>query len=339
MKTSDFDYYLPKNLIAQQPLKSRDRSRLLVLERAGGVEHSTFSRIGRYLRAGDLLVMNNTRVIPARLHGIKPTGGHVEILLLNPVNDGTWNCLVKPARRVSLGTLVNFDQELQAEVVASGEEGVRQLRFSLTGNDFDRKLEQLGQVPLPPYIENELDDSERYQTVYATSPGAVAAPTAGLHFTPQLLSDLEAVGIKRTELTLHVGLGTFRPVAVENIQEHKMHSEFYQLGSEAAAAINRTRSEGGRIVAVGTTAVRVLESVATPDGSVEPGQGWTDIFIYPGFKFRVVDALITNFHLPQSTLLMLVSALAGRERILEAYQEAVAAEYRFFSFGDAMLII
>lgn len=339
MKVGDFDYSLPERLIAQHPSEKRDQSRLLVLDRSSGaVAHRHFYELPGLLQRGDVLVLNNTKVIPARLYARKPTGGQFEVLLLHPVSSTAWSCLAKPAKRARVGTALEFGGGLKGIVNAEGDEGLRTIDFSLGGQEFQDKLEEIGQMPLPPYIHEKPADPGRYQTVYASRPGAVAAPTAGLHFTQPLLQELDAAGISRVQLTLHVGLGTFRPVAAEDVEEHAMHSEWYEIDPAAAQAINSARIQGRRIVAVGTTAVRVLETAAQDDGTVISGSGWTDIFIYPGYRFKVVDALITNFHLPRSTLLMLVSALAGREKILAAYREAVAREYRFFSFGDAMLI-
>lgn len=340
MKVSDFDYHLPEHLIAQQPSQSRDHSRLLVLNRgAGTIQHRHFYDIPNYLQRGDLLVLNDTKVLPARLFAKKQTGGHVEILLLSPQDDRTWTCLVKPAKRVRPGTALEFGSGLNGVICSEWEQGLRTIEFSLAGKEFEQKLDEIGELPLPPYITEKPTDPSRYQTVYAAKPGAVAAPTAGLHFTPELFNQLEEIGIERVNLTLHVGIGTFRPVAVDNIEDHNMHSEYYEISAETAAAVNRAKAQGRRVIAVGTTAVRVLETAASSEGTLESGSGWTDIFIYPGYKFKAVDALITNFHLPKSTLLMLVSALADREKILQAYTEAVKEEYRFFSFGDAMLIL
>jgi len=339
MKVSAFNYTLPERLIAQHPAQSRDHSRLLVLDRRlETIQHRHFYNLPGLLREGDLLVLNNTKVLPARLLARKDTGGRLEVLLIHPLTDSVWSCLVKPAKRARKGTALTFAGGVSATVVDEGEEGLRSIRFSLEGQAFLAKLDEIGQMPLPPYIHEQPEDPGRYQTIYAQTPGAVAAPTAGLHFTQELFAQLEDRGIGRVYLTLHVGIGTFRPVAVDNVEEHNMHSEFYVLEQAAAQTINLARAQGRRIVAVGTTAVRVLETVAQEDGTVVEASGWTDIYIYPGYRFKVVDALITNFHLPHSTLLMLVSALAGRELILNAYNEAVAREYRFFSFGDAMLI-
>jgi len=340
VKVSDFSYSLPEGLIAQHPSQSRDHSRLLVLDRpSGSMTHRHFYDLPSLLRHGDLLVLNDTKVLPARLFAHKQTGGLVEILLLSPVDDGTWTCLAKPAKRLRPGVTLNFEGGLSGQIVGQGEDGLREISFSVGGQEFLRKLEEIGELPLPPYIHEKPTDPGRYQTVYASSPGAVAAPTAGLHFTDELLSQLEEVGVERVHVTLHVGIGTFRPVSVDDVEEHVMHSEYYEINQATANIINEAKAQGRRIVAVGTTAVRVLETAAKEDGTIMAGNGWTDIFIYPGYRFKTVNALITNFHLPHSTLLMLVSALASREQILSAYNEAVEKEYRFFSFGDAMLII
>lgn len=341
MRVEDFDYSLPQGFIAEEPVEPRDSSRLLVLERGSGrIEHRVFREIVDYLRAGDLLVLNDTRVIPARLYGRREdTGGALEILLLVRKSYDTWEVLTKPGRRASLGRRFVFGNgELKAEVVEVAESGNRIMRFFFEGV-FENILEKLGKIPLPPYIKKELKDAERYQTVYSREPGSSAAPTAGLHFTPRLLDEVRAKGVETVFVTLHVGLGTFRPVQVENIEDHKMHSEYFRLSEDVATAVNAAKEEGRRVIAVGTTSVRILETVAEPDGRVMPCESWTNIFIYPGYKFRCVDALITNFHLPRSTLLMLVSAFAGREKILNAYNEAIQEKYRFFSFGDAMFII
>lgn len=341
MKLSEFDYYLPEELIAQEPAESRDRSRLLVLHRDTGiVEHRYFYDCLGYMRAGDVLVINNTRVIPARLLGVKEgTGAKIEVVLLRRHDLVTWEALVKPGKRLRPGTVISFGEGLlRAEVVDTTEVGGRILKFVYDGV-FEDILDRLGQMPLPPYIKKKLNDRERYQTVYAKESGSAAAPTAGLHFTPELLASIREMGVKTVEITLHVGLGTFRPVKTENILEHKMHSEYYELSPEAADAINDARRAGGRVIAVGTTSTRTLETLADDDGFIRAGRGWTGIFIYPGYTFKVVDMLITNFHLPKSTLLMLVSAFAGREPVLSAYRQAVEEKYRFFSFGDAMLIV
>ncbi|GAV23758.1 tRNA preQ1(34) S-adenosylmethionine ribosyltransferase-isomerase QueA [Carboxydothermus pertinax] len=338
MELKDFDYYLPEELIAQTPLAQRDESRLMVLRRqTGEIEHDVFKNIKRYLRPGDLLVLNKTRVIPARLFGVREQGGEVEILLIKRLGITEWEVLVRPGRRARVGTRLIFAPNiLEGEIIAQTEVG-RIIKFSFQGV-FEDVLNKLGETPLPPYIKEKLSDPERYQTVYAKEPGSAAAPTAGLHFTKELMADLKDHGVEITEVLLHVGLGTFKPVKTENILEHKMHEEYYEVEQEAANKINKAKDEGRRIIAVGTTVVRVLESVAK-DGQVIPSKGYTDIFIYPGFQFQIIDGLITNFHLPKSTLIMLVSAFAGREKVLKAYETAVNLRYRFFSFGDAMLIL
>ena len=341
MKTSDFSYHLPEHLIAQTPLERRDSSRLMVLPRAGGpVEHDHFYNLKSYLRAGDCLVLNDTRVLPARLYGVKEGGGAaVEVLLLRRHEGETWACIVRPGRRLREGAHVSFGEgAMVGEITHVLEDGNRLIRFECAGI-FLEALERIGAMPLPPYITERLEDSERYQTVYARERGSAAAPTAGLHFTPALLSELSAMGIAVAKLTLHVGIGTFRPVKVEDVTSHVMHSEQYAVSEEAADTINAARAAGGRIIAVGTTSCRTLESVAGEDGTVRAASGSTDIFIYPGYRFKVVDGLITNFHLPESTLIMLVSALCGRDRVLDAYRTAVEEQYRFFSFGDAMCIL
>lgn len=340
MKSSDFYYELPQELIAQEPLAQRSRSRLMILgKESGSIEHRVFEDIRDYLNKGDCLVLNDTRVIPARLLGEKEgTGGRIEFVLLNNIENDMWEVLLKPGKRAKPGARFVFGNgELKAEIIEVMEGGNRLVRFEYEGI-FQEVLDRVGIVPLPPYITKKLEDSERYQTVYSRYRGSAAAPTAGLHFTKELLGELEEKGVRLAYLTLHVGLGTFRPVKVENVEEHVMHSEFYNISEAAADAINETRSGGGRIIAVGTTSCRVLETVSSPEGRVRASSGWTDIFIYPGYRFKIVDALITNFHLPESTLIMLVSAFAGRENILEAYRTAVRERYRFFSFGDAMFI-
>ena len=340
MDVKDFYYDLPSELIAQDPLEDRSSSRLLVLGKEdGSIRHEVFRNITQYLNPGDCLVINNTKVIPARLYGTREnTGGSIEILLLKRKENDTWETLVKPGKKAKPGTRIIFgDGLLVGEVVDIVEDGNRLIHFTYEGI-FEEILDQLGQMPLPPYITHELKDKNRYQTVYAKYDGSAAAPTAGLHFTPELLDEIRAKGIKVAEVTLHVGLGTFRPVKAEHVQEHHMHSEYYEVTAEAAQLINDTKRTGGRVIAVGTTSCRTLESAAAPDGSLAAKSGWTDIFIYPGYQFKVIDALITNFHLPESTLVMLVSALAGREHILHAYEVAVQERYRFFSFGDAMFI-
>ena len=339
MKTSDFYYDLPEELIAQTPLEKRDSSRLMLLDKATGeIGHSVFSQLPSYLKAGDCLVMNDSRVLPARLIGRRATGGAVEVLLLTDLGGGIWECLTRPGRKTPVGTKLFFGEgELSGEVVEAVSDGNKRIRFTYEGI-FLEVLERLGRVPLPPYIKAELKDPERYQTVYARSPGSAAAPTAGLHFTPSLLAELQNKGVELCYVTLHVGLGTFRPVKEAEIEGHEMHSEFCMIPGETAEKINAARREGRRIVSVGTTTCRTLEAVADEQGMVRPFADWVNIFIYPGYHFKCVDALITNFHLPESTLIMLVSALAGREHVLEAYRTAVEMRYRFFSFGDAMLI-
>lgn len=342
MLLADFDYELPKELIAQHPPPQRGQSRLLVIPKAGGpLQHRMFTDLPEYLEPGDCLVLNDTKVIPARLIGQRVTGGRVELLLLRQISDREWEALAKPARRLRLHERLIFGEELIAEIVAVGSEGRRIVRLDYEG-DFWAVLERVGQMPLPPYIRRkkpEQLDRERYQTVYASVPGAVAAPTAGLHFTPKLIQEIERKGVKIARLTLHVGLGTFRPIQTENIEKHHMHAEYYSVSANAAAIINETRAQQGRIVAVGTTVVRTLETVVDAQGQIRPGFGMTDLYITPGFVFRATDALITNFHLPRSSLLVLVAAFVGRERILEAYQEAIRKGYRFYSYGDATLII
>lgn len=342
MDVNQFDFDLPEELIAQTPIADRSASRLMILDPSSGdVKHGVFSEISGYLKKGDCLVFNDTRVLPARLYGTKEeTGANIEVLLLNQQRPDVWETLVKPARRVKEGTLIRFGAgELTAVCMSTEEDGRREFRFEYDG-DFYEVLDRLGEMPLPPYIHETLEDSERYQTVYAKHRGSAAAPTAGLHFTEQLLEELQGDGIRLAFITLHVGLGTFRPVTVEKVEEHKMHGEFYRLGDETAQLLNQVRAEDGRIVGVGTTAVRTLETIASEgDGVLKASSGWTDIFIYPGYRFRGIDGMITNFHLPKSTLLMMVSAFAGRRNILHAYQEAVKEKYRFFSFGDAMLML
>ena len=339
MKTSDFDFQLPEELIAQTPLERRDASRLLTLDReSGAVGHHHFYDLPRFLRPGDCLVLNDSRVLPARLIGHRPTGGAGEVLLLVDKGGDLWECLVRPGRKLKPGAQVIFgDGQLTATVEEELNDGKRTVRFHYQGI-FLEILEQLGRMPLPPYIKAELQDQERYQTVYSKVVGSAAAPTAGLHFTPELLEQVGEMGVKVCYVTLHVGLGTFRPVKAEEITDHEMHSEFCQISQETADIINETKRNGGRVICVGTTSCRTVESFAAEDGTMSERSGWTSIFIYPGYKFKVLDALITNFHLPQSTLIMLVSALAGREHVLAAYEEAVREKYRFFSFGDAMFI-
>ena len=343
LTTKDFDYHLPERLIAQTPLADRAASRLLVLDRQTGQKQDLhFDQIINFLNPGDALVVNETRVIPARLFGIKPeTGGHLEVLLLNNTQGNQWECLIKPARRAKTGTQIVFgeDGRLTATVVSEGDHGGRIIEFSYEGV-FLEILESLGQMPLPPYIKERLEDADRYQTVYAKENGSAAAPTAGLHFTDDLLAAIKAKGVEFIPLVLHVGLGTFRPVSADSIEDHEMHAEYYQLSQASADAIQAVQARGGKIFAVGTTSVRTLETIAAKfDGQVKADSGWTQIFISPGFEFKVVDHLITNFHLPCSTLVMLVSAFYNREAVLAAYEHAVEAEYRFFSFGDSMLIL
>lgn len=339
VKTSDFNFDLPEELIAQTPLAQRDSSRLLTLDKATGrTAHHHFYDLVDMLQPGDCLVLNDSRVLPARLIGRRETGGACEVLLLIDRGDNVWECLVRPGRKLKPGVKVIFGQgELIGEIVSEVEGGNRLVRFHYEGI-FLEVLERLGRMPLPPYIKAELQESERYQTVYSKVSGSAAAPTAGLHFTPELLKKLEGKGVKLCYVTLHVGLGTFRPVKVENILEHEMHSEYCVIPRETAELINETKRTGGRVICVGTTSCRTIESWAQEDGTMKASAGWTNIFIYPGYKFKVLDALITNFHLPESTLIMLVSALAGRENVLAAYKEAVEEKYRFFSFGDAMFI-
>lgn len=340
MDVKDFYYDLPQELIAQDPLPDRSGSRLMVLDKyTGEIQHKIFKNIVDYLKPGDCLVVNNTKVIPARLYGVKEgTEAKIEILLLKRRENDIWETLVKPGKKCKPGTKISFGEGLLiGEIIDIVEEGNRLIRFHYEGI-FEEILDQLGQMPLPPYITHQLQDKNRYQTVYAKYDGSAAAPTAGLHFTPELLEQVRAMGVEITEVTLHVGLGTFRPVKVENVLEHHMHSEFYQIEQSEADKINKAKKEGHRVIAVGTTSTRTLESAADEHGMLHETSGWTEIFIYPGYQFRVIDALITNFHLPESTLVMLVSALAGREHVLDAYEEAVKERYRFFSFGDAMFI-
>ena len=340
MKTSDFYYDLPQELIAQDPLEDRSSSRLMHLSlKDGSIEHRHFTDVLDYMEEGDCLVINDTKVIPARLIGAKEeTGAKIEVLLLKRGADDVWETLVKPGRKAKPGTRISFgDGLLVGEVVDIVDEGNRLIHFEYEGI-FEEILDQLGQMPLPPYITHQLEDKNRYQTVYAKHSGSAAAPTAGLHFTPELLKEIEEKGVQIARVTLHVGLGTFRPVKVDNILEHHMHSEFYQIEEEAAEKINRAKESGHRVICVGTTSCRTIESAADKNGKLHATNGWTEIFIYPGYEFKVLDCLITNFHLPESTLVMLVSALAGREQVLSAYEEAVKEKYRFFSFGDAMFI-
>ncbi len=340
MKTEDFDYNLPEELIAQTPLEKRDHSRLLVLDRkTGEMEHKHFEEITDYLGKGDVLVINNTKVLPARLFGVKEdTQAHIELLMLKEVEKDTWQCLMKPAKRIQVGTKITFgDGRLQAKCIEKKEEGIGIFVFSYEGI-FLEVLESLGEMPLPPYIHEHLKDKNRYQTVYAKEVGSAAAPTAGLHFTQNLIEKIKKKGIEIVEITLHVGLGTFRPVQVEEIEKHKMHSEFYSMSEESASKLNQAKKEGRRIIAVGTTSTRTLETIMSLYGEFRPCSGWTDIFIYPSYTFKAIDGLITNFHLPKSTLLMLISSFSTRQIILKAYQEAVRQNYRFFSFGDSMFI-
>lgn len=340
MKTSDFYYDLPKELIAQDPLEDRSSSRLLHLSmKDGSIEHRHFTDILDYLKAGDCLVINDTRVIPARLYGHKEgTGALIEILLLKRKKDDIWECLVKPGKKARPGAKITFGNGiLTGEILDIVEEGNRLIQFHYEGI-FEEILDQLGEMPLPPYITHKLQDKNRYQTVYAKHDGSAAAPTAGLHFTEELLKKVQEKGVNIAHVTLHVGLGTFRPVKVDDVEQHHMHSEFYIVEEDQAELINRTKKQGGRVIAVGTTSCRTLESAADENGVIQAGNGWTEIFIYPGYRFNMIDGLITNFHLPESTLMMLVSALAGKERIMAAYEEAVKERYRFFSFGDAMFI-
>ena len=341
MRVEDFDFHLPEELIAQTPLLDRTASRLMVVDPTSGeVEHHHFAHILNELQAGDCLILNDTRVLPARLMGVKEdTGANIELLLLKQTSDDEWETLVKPAKRVKVGTVVTFGEGLlRAECTGELDHGGRTFKFTYDGI-FYEILEQLGEMPLPPYIREKLDDQDRYQTVFAKERGSAAAPTAGLHFTEELLQAIREKGVEVAFVTLHVGLGTFRPVSVDSIENHDMHSEFYSVSEETAALINRTKENGGKVIAVGTTSTRTLETVARDNaGKIVACQGWTSIFIYPGFEYRAIDGLITNFHLPKSTLVMLVSALAGKETIMSAYNEAVKEEYRFFSFGDAMFI-
>lgn len=340
MKKSDFYFDLPEELIAQTPIQQRDHSRLLHLDRSSGeIEHKHFYELINYLQPGDCLVLNNSRVLPARLIGCRSTGGSVELVLLRDLGDGKWECLSRPGKKTRPGTELFFgDGELSATVIDVVEGGNRIVQFHYEGI-FLEILERLGKMPLPPYIKEELNDAERYQTVYSKEIGSAAAPTAGLHFTKELLAEIEAKGVKVCYVTLHVGLGTFRPVKEDEIEDHEMHSEFCIMPEETARIITETKLGGGRVVAVGTTSCRTIESFANPDGTMEAKSGWTNIFIFPGYTFKCIDALVTNFHLPESTLIMLVSALAGRENVLNAYKVAVENRYRFFSFGDAMLIM
>ncbi len=339
MKTSDFDYYLPEELIAQTPIKDRDKSRLLVMDRkTGELEHKNFYDIIDYLNPGDVLVLNNTKVMPARIIGHKvDTDAVIEVLMLKDLGNDTYECLSKPAKRVKVGSIIKFSDELSAECTFVGEDGIRHYKFIYNGI-FLEILDRLGEMPLPPYIHEKLKDKDRYQTVYAKEVGSAAAPTAGLHFTKELLNKIKDKGILIEEITLHVGLGTFRPVEVEDVTNHKMHSEFYTMSKETAEVLNKAKKAGRRIISVGTTTTRTLETIMNIYNEFKECSGWTDIFIYPGYEFKAIDALITNFHLPKSTLVMLVSAFSSKENILNAYNEAVKEKYRFFSFGDAMFI-
>lgn len=340
MNTSDFYYDLPEELIAQTPAEPRDSSRLLVYHRQNGaIEHKIFRDIIDFLNPGDALVVNDTRVIPARLYGKKQdTGREVEFLLLNQLSKDTWEIIMRPGKKLRIGDRVEFAADLQAEILEKKEDGVTRVKFYFEGL-FEPLLERYGNMPLPPYITQRLEDRQRYQTVYAKENGSAAAPTAGLHFTPELMEKIRQKGIDIIPVLLHVGLGTFRPVKVENVENHKMHSEYYSISADSARRINETRKKGGRVIAVGTTSVRTLESVADEEGNIREQSGDTEIFIYPGYRFKCVDALITNFHLPESTLLMLISAFMGKEQALDLYRLAVQEKYRFFSFGDAMLIL
>ena len=339
MRTDDFDYYLPPELIAQTPLEKRDSSRLLVLDKkTGEITHETFNNIISYLSKGDVLVVNNTKVLPARLIGTKEeTNAVIEVLMLKDLGNNEWECLSKPAKRIKIGTVIKFSNELSAICTYIGEEGIRNFKFIYDGI-FYEILDRLGEMPLPPYIHEKLKDKDRYQTVYAKEVGSAAAPTAGLHFTNELLDKIKEKGVILEEITLHVGLGTFRPVSVEDVTKHKMHSEFYSMSKETAIALNKAKKEGRRIISVGTTTTRTLETIYSLYNEFKECSGFTDIFIYPGYEFKGIDALITNFHLPKSTLVMLVSAFASKDLIMKSYKEAVDNKYRFFSFGDAMFI-
>ncbi|WP_028309416.1 tRNA preQ1(34) S-adenosylmethionine ribosyltransferase-isomerase QueA [Desulfitibacter alkalitolerans] len=340
MKVSEFDFHLPEELIAQEPITPRDMSRLIVLhKRERCIEHKRFYQITEFLQEGDLLVLNQTKVLPARLLGFKDTGANIELVLLKRIKGDYWECLVKPGKKLKPGTRVCFgDGELQGEILDYTDSGGRIVQFIYQGI-FEEVLDRLGEMPLPPYIQKELKDKSRYQTVYAREQGSAAAPTAGLHFTEELFEQIKNKGVQTAFLTLHVGLGTFRPVKSENVEEHKMHSEYYSINEETAHLINQAKDKGKRVVAVGTTSIRTLETVGDKNGRIQESSGWTDIFIYPGYSFKVVDAIITNFHLPKSSLIMLVSAFAGTDFVKEAYRVAIEEKYRFYSFGDAMLII
>ena len=340
MKTEDFDFYLPENLIAQTPLEKRDNSKLLILDKkTGNIEHKHFKNIINYLNKGDVLVLNDTKVMPARLYGIKEdTKASIEVLMLKEKNKDTWECLCKPAKRVKIGTIINFgDGRLKAKCISIQDEGIRVFELIYKGILLEI-LDSLGEMPLPPYIHKKLKDKDRYNTVYAKNIGSAAAPTAGLHFTEELLTKIQEKGIIVTYITLHVGLGTFRPVSVSDVKSHKMHSEFYSMTKDTADILNKAKQEKRRIISVGTTSIRTLETIMNNYNEFRECNGWTDIFIYPGYQFKAIDALITNFHLPKSTLIMLVSALAKKDNIMNAYKEAVSKEYRFFSFGDSMFI-
>ena len=340
MKTDDFDFYLPEELIAQTPLKKRDASRLLVLDKkTGSTQHKTFTDIIDYMEKGDTLVLNDTKVMPARLYGIKEnTGALIEVLLLKDEGDNIWECLTRPAKRIKEGSVISFgDGKLKARCIEVLDEGIRKFSLEYNGILYEI-LDELGEMPLPPYIHEKLEDKDRYQTVYAKNIGSAAAPTAGLHFTKELLDEIKAKGVNIVYITLHVGLGTFRPVNVEDVTVHKMHSEYYVMSEDVASLLNETKKNGHKIIAVGTTSTRTLETVMSLYGTFKACSGWTDIFIYPGYEFKAIDSLITNFHLPKSTLVMLVSALAGKDNIMRAYSEAVKEKYRFFSFGDSMII-
>ena len=339
MRTDDFDFYLPENLIAQTPLEKRDSSKLLVLDKVtGNIEHQSFSNIVDYLKEGDVLVLNDTNVMPARILGTKEdTGAVIELLMLKETDKDVWEVLSKPAKRIKIGTIVKFSDKLKAECIGIGEEGIRIFKFIYNGI-FYEILDELGEMPLPPYIHEKLKDKDRYQTVYAKNIGSAAAPTAGLHFTKELMTKIKEKGIKIVYITLHVGLGTFRPVSVEDVTSHKMHSEFYQMDENNANILNEAKKNNNRIISVGTTSTRTLETIMNLYGEFKECSGWTDIFIYTGYKYKAINALITTFHLPKSTLIMLVSALAGKDKIMKAYSEAVENEYRFFSFGDSMFI-
>lgn len=339
MKTDDFDYYLPEELIAQTPLEKRDTSRMLVLDKkTGDIEHKHFTDITDYLKPGDVLVLNDTKVMPARLYGTKTdTHAVIEVLMLKDTNNDNWECLTRPAKRVKIGTIVKFSDELKAECIEEKEEGIRIFKFMYTGILYEI-LDRLGEMPLPPYIHEKLKDKDRYQTIYAKNVGSAAAPTAGLHFTEDLINKIKDKGVLIEYVTLHVGLGTFRPVNVEDVTKHKMHSEYYCMSAETAKVLNEAKKDHRRIISVGTTSTRTLETIMSLYGEFRSCSGWTEIFIYPGFEFKAINCLITNFHLPKSTLIMLVSALAGKDKIMKAYSEAVKEKYRFFSFGDSMFI-